>query len=97
MSDRVKFSVKPHTSGPDFHRSCLSAYFLYVSFIEYNAAIRTSITSAQITQAEDSEVDDAMVVLDEPSNAKNPLCLVLASGYHPLIHHEPQADCDWYM
>jgi hypothetical protein len=52
-SDNMKFSVKPYiaTAGADFHRSCLSGHFSYVPFIEHNAAIRTSITSAQITQA----------------------------------------------
>lgn len=53
ISDRLRFSVKPRidTSGPDFHRSCLSGHYSYIPFVEYNAAVRTSISSAQITQA----------------------------------------------
>lgn len=52
-SDRLKFSIKPYiaTSGPDFIRSCMSAHYSYVPFVEHNAAIRTSISSAQVTQA----------------------------------------------
>jgi hypothetical protein len=53
IGDHLKFSVKPRidTSGPDFHRSCLSGHYSYIPFVEYNAAVRTSISSAQITQA----------------------------------------------
>lgn len=52
-SDRVKFLVAPiiDTSGPDFHRACLSGHYNYLPFVEHNAAIRTSISSAQIPQA----------------------------------------------
>lgn len=53
LSDRLQFSLKPRidTSGPDFHRACLSGHYSYIPFVEYNAAVRTSISSAQITQA----------------------------------------------
>ena len=52
-SDKLKFSVRPiiARSGPDFARSCLSAHYSYIPFVEHNAAIRTSISSAQIIQA----------------------------------------------
>lgn len=53
LSDLLQFSLKPHiaTSGQDFHRSCLSDHYSYIPFVEHNAAVRTSISSAQITQA----------------------------------------------
>lgn len=52
-SDRIKFLVAPYiaTSGSDFHRSCLSGHYNYIPFVEHTAAVRTSISSAQILQA----------------------------------------------
>jgi hypothetical protein len=52
-SDRIRPSVAPviDKSGPDFHRACLSEHYDYIPFVEFDAAIRTSIASAQIPQA----------------------------------------------
>lgn len=52
-SDRVRYIVQPYiaTSGRDFHRACLSGHYNYIPFVEHNAAVRTSISSAQILQA----------------------------------------------
>lgn len=53
VSDITKFSLRPKidTEGKDFHRACLSGHYSYIPFIEHNAAVRTSISSAQIIQA----------------------------------------------
>lgn len=52
-SDRLRLGVSPYiaTHGRDFHRSCLSGHYNYIPFVEQNAAVRTSISSAQILQA----------------------------------------------
>ena len=51
LSDALEFSVRPRidTSRQDFHRSCLSGHYSYIPFVEHSAAVRTSMSSAQIT------------------------------------------------
>lgn len=97
VSDRLKFSVKPYiaTSGPDFIRSCLSAHYSYIPFIEHNAAIRTSISSAQITQAVSLPFCPATATVS-PCYAFKPL-VTTKTYMRVMIEQEAETDLASYM
>lgn len=97
ISDRVKFSISPHiaTSGPDFHRSCLSSHYSYIPFVEHNAAIRTSISAAQITQAVCLPYCPATAAVS-PCHVFNPI-VTTPTYKRIMVEQETELDMASYM
>lgn len=53
MSDKTPLTIDPHIphQGPNFKENVMSFHYSLIPFVEHNAPVRTSISSAQIVQA----------------------------------------------